>query len=279
MYDKLLVEYDGFAGAAHSAIACMNASESIVQLRDVTLRFDERPVLDHLALAVKPRARFVVMGPSGTGKSTLLRLLVGTLRPDEGSIYIKGRDITRIPTRKLNQLRAKIGMVYQYSALISSRSVRDNIALPLEELTNKSRTEIDKIVDQKLDFVGLPETKDLMPAELSGGMRKRIAVARALVLEPELLLFDEPTAGLDPVASAVINNLIVGLGDKTNATCIIVTHELEGAFRVATRIAMLYDGKIIEDDDPEEFKKSENPVVAQFLSGETRGPLTDQQAA
>lgn len=253
--------------------------EPVVQLRDVGLRFESRAVLNGVTLDVPSRERLVIMGPSGTGKSTLLRVLIGTLRPDRGSVYIKGRDIMRIPLRKLNQLRAKIGMVFQYSALISSMTVRDNVALPLEELTSKSRSEIDKIVDEKLEFIGLPDTKHLLPSELSGGMRKRVAVARALALDPELLLFDEPTAGLDPVAAAVIDELIVGLRERTNATCIVVTHELTNAFRVAERMAMLYGGKIIEDAAPEEFKRSSNPVVTQFLSGETHGPLTDQRAA
>ncbi len=158
-------------------------------------------------------------------------------------------------------------------------TVRDNVALPLEELTEKSVDEIEKIVNEKLEFVGLPETKNLLPNELSGGMRKRVAVARALVLEPELLLFDEPTAGLDPVAAAVIDQLILGLGERSSATCIVVTHELGNAFRVAERMAMLYCGKVIEDAAPEEFKRSRNPVVRQFLWGETHGPLTDQRAA
>lgn len=248
----------------------------LVQLRGVTLRFNHRAILDNLSLLVARRERLVVLGPSGTGKSTLLRLLVATLQPDAGSITIKGFDVARLKHRRLIQLRMHIGMVFQYSALISSISVRENLALPLEKLIRKSQDEIEKIIDEKLEFVGLPETKNLLPNELSGGMRKRVAVARALVLEPELVLFDEPTAGLDPVASSVIDNLILGLGDRTNATCIIVTHELESAFRIASRMAMLYEGKIIEDAEPEQFKRSRNPVVAQFLSGATHGPITDE---
>lgn len=261
---------------AHNRAQDGPPAAATVQLQDVGLRFGDRAVLDAVSLEVAPRERLVIMGSSGTGKSTLLRLLIGTLQPDQGSIYIKGRDITRIPLRKLNQLRMRMGMVFQYSALISSMTVRENLALPMEELTDKSTAEIDKIVEEKLEFVGLPETKKLLPDELSGGMRKRVAVARALVLEPELVLFDEPTAGLDPVASSVIDNLILGLGERTNATCIVVTHELESAFRIASRMAMLYEGKIIEEAEPETFKRSRNPVVVQFLSGATHGPLTDQ---
>src|SRR5476651_353740 len=166
-------------------------------------------------------------------------------------------------------------MVYQYSALLSSRNVRDNVALPLEELSDKSREEIDRIVDEKLSLVGMLDAKDYMPSELSGGMRKRIGLARALVMEPELILFDEPSAGLDPVISSVIDELIISLTEKTNATSIIVTHEMESAFKIATRMAMLYQGNIIEEGTPDAVCKSKNPVVAQFISGSTKGPILE----
>jgi phospholipid/cholesterol/gamma-HCH transport system ATP-binding protein len=175
-------------------------------------------------------------------------------------------------------MRRRIGMVYQYSALISSLSVHDNLALPLEELTEKSDKEIDAIVEEKLTMVGMEETTNYMPAELSGGMKKRIGLARALVLNPELILFDEPSAGLDPVVSSVIDELIIALTDKTNATSIIVTHEMDSAFRIATRMAMLYQGKIIEEDVPEKFRNSGNPVVSQFVEGRTTGPISTTQA-
>src|SRR6202521_809078 len=191
------------------------------------------------------------MGQSGSGKSTILRLILGILQPTSGSICLKQFEISRLNRRKLQQVRSQIGMVYQYSALLSSRNVRDNVALPLEELTTKSREEIDRIVDEKLEMVGMLGAKHQMPSELSGGMRKRVSLARALVMDPELILFDEPSAGLDPVISSVIDELIISLTEKTNTTSIIVTHEMESAFRVATRMAMLYQGKIIEDTSPD----------------------------
>ena len=239
------------------------------------MQFDEKKVLDGFCLKVEPQDRLVIMGQSGSGKSTILRLVLGTLRPTSGSIFFKQFEITRLRRRKLQQVRRHIGMVYQYSALLSSRNVRDNVALPLEELTDKSREEIDQIVDQKLELVGMKDAKELMPSELSGGMKRRVSLARALVLEPELILFDEPTAGLDPVIASVIDELIINLTEREKVTSITVTHEMASAFRIGTRMAMLYQGKIIEDAEPEKFKQSKNPVVAQFLSGSTEGPILE----
>jgi phospholipid/cholesterol/gamma-HCH transport system ATP-binding protein len=250
-------------------------NSNVVELRDVVMQFEEKKVLDGLSLKVHPQDRLVIMGQSGSGKSTILRLILGILQPNSGSVFFKQFEITRLPRRKLQQVRQRIGMVYQYSALLSSRTVRDNVALPLEELTDKSREEIDKIVDEKLSLVGMQDAKDKLPSELSGGMRKRVSLARALVMDPELILFDEPVAGLDPVIASVIDELIISLSEKSKVTSIIVTHEMGSAFRIGTRMAMLYQGKIIEDAPPEQFKQSTNPVVAQFLSGSTEGPILE----
>ena len=254
----------------------MSASLShVVELRDVHKQFEEKKVLDGMSLQVEPCDRLVIIGQSGSGKSTILRLILGIMQPDSGSVFFQQFEITRLPRRKLQQVRQRIGMVYQYSALLSSRNVRDNVALPLEELTEKSREEIDEIVETKLDLVGLAGSKEQMPYELSGGMRKRVSLARALVMEPELILFDEPSAGLDPVISSVIDELIIDLTEKSKVTSIIVTHDMDSAFRIGTRMAMLYQGKIIEDAEPGQFKRSKNPVVAQFLSGSTEGPILE----
>jgi phospholipid/cholesterol/gamma-HCH transport system ATP-binding protein len=251
------------------------ANSYIAELREVTMQFEDKTVLDDLSLKVRPQDRLVIMGQSGSGKSTILRLILGILYPNEGSVFFKQFEITRLARRKLQRVRRHIGMVYQYSALLSSRSVRDNVALPLEELTDKSREEIDEIVDQKLELVGMKDSKGLMPSELSGGMRKRVSLARALVLDPELVLFDEPVAGLDPVMASVIDELIISLSEKSKVTSVIVTHEMDSAFRIATRMAMLYHGKIIEEGKPEKLKESKNPVVSQFLSGSTEGPILE----
>jgi phospholipid/cholesterol/gamma-HCH transport system ATP-binding protein len=247
----------------------------MVELREVHMQFEEKKVLEGVSLDVHPEERLVIMGQSGSGKSTILRLILGILRPDSGSIFFKRFEINRLQRRKLQEVRQRIGMVYQYSALLSSLTVHENVALPLQELTDKSRSEIDSIVDEKLELVGMQDAKDLLPDELSGGMRKRVALARALVLEPELILLDEPSAGLDPVIASVVDELIISLTEKSKVTSITVTHEMESAFRIATRMAMLYEGKIIEEGEPQTIKQSTNPVVAQFLSGSTEGPILE----
>jgi phospholipid/cholesterol/gamma-HCH transport system ATP-binding protein len=245
----------------------------VVELRNLRLCFGEKQVLDGVSLVVDPMERIVIIGQSGAGKTTLLRLILGIVRPNEGAVFFKQHEISRLSDHELEQIRRRIGMVYQDSALLSSLTVRENLALPLQELTDKTPGEIDKIVAEKLEMVEMAGEDKLMPFELSGGMRKRVALARALVMEPELILFDEPTAGLDPVIGALIDELIINLTEKTKTTSIIVTHLMDSAFHVATRMAMLYRGKIIEDGKPEQLKQSNNPVVVQFLSGSTEGPI------
>lgn len=258
-----------------------NTSESsavAVEMRGVKLAFGDKKVLTDVNLKVPEKARMVILGQSGGGKSTLLRLILGILQPTAGDVMLKGESIPRMSRRKLNRIRQKMGMVYQYSALISSLTVRDNLALPLEELTGKSRDEIDQLVQEKLDMVDMSDALDKMPAELSGGMRKRVGLARGIIMDPELILYDEPNAGLDPVISAVIDELIISLSEKIGATSIIVTHEMESAFKVATHMAMLYEGKIIACDTPDNFKNSKDPVIAQFISGATQGPIMEAPA-
>jgi phospholipid/cholesterol/gamma-HCH transport system ATP-binding protein len=247
----------------------------LVHLNQVVLAFGGKPVLKGVELKIFPQDRLVILGQSGGGKSTMLRLILGILKPTGGEIKYKHLRVSRLSRSKLNLLRSRIGMVYQYSALISSLNVRDNLALPARELGRKPESEIDTLVEEKLAIVGMTGTESKMPSELSGGMRKRVSLARALMLEPELVLFDEPSAGLDPVMSSVIDELIINLTEKTNTTSVIVTHEMDSAFRIATRMAMLYQGTIIQDSSPEEFKNSEDPVVRQFVTGGVEGPMTE----
>lgn len=254
----------------------MPAPENVVELRNVRLRFGEKKVLDDVSLVVDPQERLVIIGQSGAGKTTILRLVLGILKPNEGGVFFNQQEVSRMNDHELEQIRRRMGMVYQDSALLSSLTVRENLALPLQELTDKSPAEIDRIVDEKLEMVDMASEGKLMPFELSGGMRKRVGLARALVMEPELILFDEPTAGLDPVIGALIDELIIDLTKRTKATSIIVTHLMDSAFRIATRMAMLHRGKIIEEGTPEHMRQSNDPVLVQFLNGSTEGPILER---
>ena len=249
------------------------STQHVVGLRKVSLRFGEKQVLDDVSLTVAPQERLVIIGQSGAGKTTILRLILGILKPNEGSVFFKQHEVSRMNDHELEAVRMRMGMVYQDAALLSSLTVRENLALPLQELTNKTPAEIDKLVDEKLEMVDLTGEDKAMPFELSGGMRKRVGLARALMMEPELILFDEPTQGLDPVIGALIDELIIDLTKRTKTTSIIVTHLMDSAFHVATRMAMLHRGKIIEQGTPEQMRQSKNAVVVQFLSGTTEGPI------
>ena len=248
----------------------------VAELREVSLSFDKKPVLDQVSLAVDPQERLVIIGQSGSGKTTILRLILGILTPTAGTVFFQQQNISRLARQDLQQARTRIGMVYQDAALLSSLTVRENLVLPLQELTTKGPDEIDRLAEENLELVEMAGTGDLMPYELSGGMRKRVGLARALMMEPELILFDEPTQGLDPVVSAVIDELIVELTERAKVTSIIVTHLMDSAFRVATRMAMLYRGRIIEQGTPAEMRASKNPIVIQFLSGSTEGPILER---
>ena len=248
----------------------------VVELLKVSLNFGEKHILDQVSLAVDRQERLVIIGQSGMGKTTILRLILGVIQPTSGAVLFNGQDLAQLSYTELQEIRTRIGMVYQDAALLSSVSVRQNLALPLEELTKKSAGEINRIVEEKLDLVEMRGEGKTMPFELSGGMRKRVGLARALVMEPEVILFDEPTQGLDPVVSAVIDKLIIDLTARSKVTSIIVTHLMDSAFRVATRMAMLHRGRIVAEGTPEQMRESRNPFVIQFLSGSTEGPMLER---
>lgn len=255
----------------------MSASSGIlVEMRDVKFQFTDKIILNGVNFCVHEQEVLVIMGISGGGKSTLLSILMGLLKPSAGSVVFKDEDITKLPRAKLNHARTHMGMVYQNAALISSMTVRENVGFPLVELSDKSDAEIATIIDQKLELVGLKDARDKLPSELSGGMQKRVGLARALALNPELVLFDEPTAGLDPINTETIDELIIHLRDKHKVTSIIVTHEMESAFAVATRMAFLYEGKIILEGTPDEFRRSDIPIVAKFLSSYSKREHTKE---
>ncbi len=247
--------------------------KAIVELRDVSLAFGATPVLNHISLAVQPQERLVIIGQSGAGKTTILKLILGLLTPTSGSVLVNARDISLLSVSELQHVRTGMGMVFEEAALLSSNTVRENLSLPLEELTAKSQREIRDIVDETLEMVGLAGEGETMPSELSGGMRKRVGLARALVTNPQVMLFDEPTAGLDPVTSAVIEKLIINLTERTKVTAIITTPVVRTAWRLATRIAMLHRGQIAEQGTPEQVRNSTNGAVVQYLSTTSRSPL------
>jgi phospholipid/cholesterol/gamma-HCH transport system ATP-binding protein len=241
--------------------------DALITLRDVHKSFRGNPVLRGLSLDVKSGETLCVIGGSGCGKTVMLKLVIGLLRPDEGHVFFDGQDLAEVAPRELAKLRTRIGMVFQGSALFDSLTVGENVAFPLREHTDLDEEAIRSRVAEKLSLVGLAGIEETKPAELSGGMKKRVALARAAALDPEVLLYDEPTTGLDPIMADVINELIIRTRDTLKTTSIVVTHDMTSAYRVADRIAMLHEGQVIIDGTPEEIRLTHDPVVRQFIEG------------
>lgn len=245
----------------------------MINIRKLRKKFGKQVVLDDLDLDIEDRRTTVIIGRSGGGKSVLLKNIIGLIKPDSGEILVDGVDITKLNDRELNDIRKKFGMLFQEGALFDSMDVGDNVAFPLREHSRMKENEIKKVVADRLRAVGLSGIENKMPSELSGGMRKRVALARAIALNPEIVLFDEPTTGLDPVLSEAINQLIVSTQKQFNLTCIVISHDLESIFKIAHRIAFLYEGKILVNGTPEEIRESDNPILRQFLAGSVEGPI------
>jgi len=247
--------------------------EVIIEVTDLVHTFGDRAVLNDISFNVHRGETLVIMGGSGCGKSTLLRHLVGSMKPTSGSVKIFSEDITTMKEREIERVRLRFGMLFQSGALLASLTVGENVALPLSQHTDKSPDEIEQIVKQKLEMVGLTGFEDLKPAEISGGMKKRVGLARALALDPELLFSDEPTSGLDPIMTAVVDHLTLNLARGRGMTAVVVSHDMTSAFRIATRMIMLGHGNIVAQGTPDEIRASPNPEVQQFIKGEADGPI------
>ena len=246
----------------------------MIKLIDINKSFKERQVLRHINLSVADGETLVIIGGSGSGKSTLLRLMVGLIAPTSGEIWIDEQEISRMKEEALDQVRLKMGMVFQYSALFDSMTVGDNVAFGLREHTDYSEEKICRIVAEKLALVGLSGVENMMPSELSGGMKKRVGLARAIAFEPSIIFYDEPDSGLDPVMTGKIDELIRTMQRQLGVTSVVVTHDMESAFLVGDRIAMVYEGEIIADETAEEFRRLSDPRVRAFL----RGLAADKEA-
>jgi len=248
-------------------------AEAIAKLDDVSVRFGQRVVLQNCSLEIPEGAITCIIGLSGAGKSTILRLLDGLLRPDSGHVYLRENDICHMRESQLIEMRTKIGFAFQFAALFDSMTVGDNISLPLREHTTLSEKEIRDIVMHTLESVGLSHTYDNMPSELSGGMLKRAGFARAVVTNPELVLYDEPTTGVDPIVTHLLTDTIKRLRKQLNATAVVISHDLQSIYMMADYVAMLFEGAIIANGTVEEVRKSNNPIVQQFLQGSEVGPI------
>ncbi|MGN6185045.1 MAG: ABC transporter ATP-binding protein [Thermoanaerobaculia bacterium] len=248
----------------------------MISLQHLYKSFDGRQVLRDLTIDVDRGESVVIVGGSGTGKSVTLKHIIGLLQPDRGRVFVDGQDMTNMSDLELNQFRRRFGMAFQEGALFDSMSVFENIAFPLRRHTKMTEQQIRDRVQECLEDVHLHGVEKKRPSELSGGMRRRVGFARAISLKPEILLFDEPTTGLDPVISDVVAELITEMDQKLGTTTVTITHDMKVAFKIADRVAMLYNGSIIEQGTPDEFQRSTNPIVQQFIEGRADGPLTTE---
>jgi len=245
----------------------------MIEIKDIFKSFGKNQVLRGVDLTINKGETMVILGRSGCGKSVMLKLIMGLLKPDSGTIFVNGDEITSFKDNQFNTLRQKFGMLFQAAALFDSMTVDENVGLALREHTDLKEEDIVRKVKNKLKLVGLTGVEHLKPAELSGGMKKRVGLARAIAMDPEYVLYDEPTTGLDPIMADVINELIICLRNTLSITSIAVTHDIVSAYKIADRIAMLYEGKIVFVGTPEEVKQTDNPLVRQFVEGSAEGPI------
>jgi phospholipid/cholesterol/gamma-HCH transport system ATP-binding protein len=261
------------AGGGSSGEKTGGPTEAAIRISNLTKSFGPQTIFEDVSLEIPKGKVSIMLGPSGTGKSVFLKHLVGLLRPDRGEVWVDGYNIPALKERELYEVRKKFGVLFQDGALFGSMSLYDNTAFPLREHTRKSESEIRKIVMDKLEMVGLTGAEKKAPGEISGGMRKRAGLARALVLDPEIILFDEPDSGLDPVRTAFLNELTLDIKEQTGSTIIVVTHHIPSARQIADYIGLLFRRQLIKFGPAHEMFESDNPVVKQFLAGATEGPI------
>ncbi len=246
---------------------------AVIEIRNLQKSFNGKPVLRGVDLDIPNGETQIIIGRSGCGKSVLLKHIIGLIKPEAGQIFVDSEEVTSLSSRELYRLRRKFGMLFQGAALFDSMTVEENVALGVREHRMFGEPEIQRRVAEKLELVGLPNTQQMKPAELSGGMKKRVGLARALMMEPEFVLFDEPTTGLDPITSDAINDLIIDCTNKLGVTSIVVTHDMTSAYKVGHRFSMLHDGQVIFTGTPEEVRNTTHPIVRQFIEGRAEGPL------
>ncbi|HEX5323203.1 MAG TPA: ABC transporter ATP-binding protein [Capsulimonadaceae bacterium] len=249
------------------------ASDPVIDVRDMAYRIGAKEILQDVSLSVGRGEILCVMGMSGCGKTTLLHCIGALAHPSGGEIYINGTQIVGMDERELNVVREQMGLVFQYAALFDSLSVFDNVAFGLRRRKRLPEAEVRRIVPEKLALAAMGGTESLFPSELSGGMAKRVGLARALAMEPNILLYDEPTSGLDPVIATVIDELIMSMRDKLGVTSIVVSHSIESVFRISDKVAMMHEGRVLAMGTPEQIKGCDNPIVQQFIQGKSQGPI------
>jgi len=245
----------------------------MIELKNLTKTFNGKKVLNGINLTIEKGKTTVIMGGSGQGKSVILKHIIGLIKPDSGEILVEGVDITKLDEKGLNEVRKKFGFLFQFAALFDSMTVGENVGFGLKEKTKMKHDEIDKIVTERLLDVGLKDVEDKMTSELSGGMKRRVGLARALAMNPEIIIYDEPTAGLDPILSDAINNLINDTQEKFGVTSIVASHDIPGMYKIAHQVALIYGGDIKFHGTPQDMKSSKDPFVVQFLSGSSEGPI------
>ena len=246
----------------------------VIEVRDIYKSFGSQDVLRGVSLTVNRGESMTVIGGSGSGKSVLIKHIIGLVFPDKGDVIIDGQTVNKLDDEGLNEIRKKFGMLFQGAALFDSFTVWENVGFALKQHTSKSEREIRAIATEKLALVGLRDVEDKMPSDLSGGMKKRVGLARAIAMDPEIILYDEPTTGLDPITADAINDLIVDLRKKLGVTSVAITHDMHSAYKISDRIAMLYKGQILETGTPDQIRETTNPIVRQFITGSAVGPIT-----